>query len=86
MKLAHIIHAISTGVLMVVALGHIYMGTAAMEGTFEVMKTGYCDANWAKEHHDLWYEKVKDEAVPASEVDPQRAVASGSGEPSQSTS
>ncbi len=69
MKLAHIIHGISTGILMVVAIGHIYMGTAAMQGTFEVMKTGYCDANWAKEHHDLWYDKVKEEAVAANDLD-----------------
>ena len=55
----HVIHSISAIVLIVASFGHIYMGTAAMEGTFEVMKTGYCDSNWAKEHHDLWYEKVK---------------------------
>ena len=55
-----VIHGIAAMVLIVVSFGHIYMGTAALEGTFEVMKTGYCDANWAKDHHDLWYEKVKD--------------------------
>jgi formate dehydrogenase subunit gamma len=62
MELYHIIHSISAVVLIVVSLGHIYMGTAAIEGTFEIMQTGYCDANWAKDHHDLWYEKVKDSA------------------------
>ena len=36
------------------------LGTIAMEGAFEVMQTGYCDSNWAEEHHDLWYENVKD--------------------------
>ena len=54
------IHGIAAMVLIVVSFGHIYMGTAALEGTFEVMKTGYCDANWARDHHDLWYERVKD--------------------------
>ncbi len=54
------IHGIAAVVLIVVSFGHIYMGTAALEATFEVMQTGYCDANWAKDHHDLWYEKVKD--------------------------
>lgn len=56
------IHGIAAVVLIVVSFGHIYMGTAALEGTFEVMRTGYCDANWARDHHDLWYEKVKDGA------------------------
>ncbi len=58
MEFYHLVHSIAAVVLIVVAFGHIFMGTAALEGTFEVMKTGYCDANWAKEHHDLWYEKV----------------------------
>ena len=62
MEFYHFIHSVAAVVLIVVSFGHIYMGTAALEGTFEVMRTGYCDANWAKDHHDLWYEKVKDSA------------------------
>lgn len=64
MEFYHWVHSVSAIILIVVSFGHIYMGTAALEATFEVMKTGYCDANWAKEHHDLWYEKVKDTAEP----------------------
>jgi len=60
MEYYHVIHSIAAVIMIIASFGHIYMGTAAMEGTFEVMQTGYCDANWAKEHHDLWYEKVKD--------------------------
>ena len=67
MEFYHVVHSISAVVLIFVAIGHIFLGTAAMEGTFEVMKTGYCDSNWAKEHHDLWYEKVKDTGIPASQ-------------------
>ena len=62
MEFYHFVHSIAAVVLILVSFGHIYMGTAALEGTFEVMQTGYCDANWAKDHHDLWYEKVKDSA------------------------
>ena len=68
MEFYHWVHSIGAVVLIVVSIGHIYMGTAALEATFEVMQTGYCDANWAKEHHDLWYEKVKDTAVPEAEI------------------
>lgn len=57
----HFLHTISAVIVLAVAFGHIYMGTAAMEGTFESMATGYCDENWAKEHHDLWYENMKSE-------------------------
>jgi len=61
-----VIHGIAALIMTIAAFGHIYMGTAALEGTFEVMQTGYCDSNWAKEHHDIWYEKVKDSAVESS--------------------
>lgn len=59
MQFYHWIHSIAAVAIMAGAMGHIYMGTIAMEGAFECMKTGYCDANWAKEHHDLWYEDMK---------------------------
>ena len=63
-------------VMLTLLIGHIYMGTAALEATFEVMQTGYCDSNWAKEHHDLWYEKVKDSAEPVpSEQDARQPAA-----------
>lgn len=69
---AHWVHSIAAVGMMVFALGHIYMGTIAMEGAFEAMQTGYCDANWAKEHHDLWYEElVAKGLVPEETVDTQ---------------
>lgn len=77
----HWIHSISAVVIMSVAMGHIYMGTIAMEGAFEAMATGYCDANWAKEHHDLWYEKVKDQAVPADRIGQGGDQDAGKGRP-----
>ena len=67
MEFYHWVHSIGAIILVVVSFGHIYMGTAALEATFEVMQTGYCDSNWAKEHHDLWYEEVKDSAEPVPE-------------------
>ena len=56
---AQFLHAVGSIALFVVSFGHIYMGTAAMEGAFEAMQTGECDSNWAKEHHDLWYEELQ---------------------------
>ncbi|MDH3535773.1 MAG: formate dehydrogenase subunit gamma [Gammaproteobacteria bacterium] len=68
MEFYHFVHSLSAVVLIVISFGHIYMGTAAYEATFEVMQTGYCDAQWAKDHHDLWYEKVKDTALPEEQL------------------
>ena len=70
MSFAHVIHSISAVFILAAALGHIYMGTIAMEGAFEVMATGYCDSNWAKEHHDLWYEKMEAKSKEESSSNP----------------
>lgn len=75
MEFYHWVHSISAVTFIVASFGHIYMGTAALDATFEVMKTGYCDSNWAKEHHDLWYEKVKDSAEPAPDQAAQVGMA-----------
>lgn len=58
MTLYHMLHSISAAVLIFTALGHFYMGSFAMEGAYESMVTGEVDENWAREHHDLWYEEV----------------------------
>jgi formate dehydrogenase subunit gamma len=81
MEFYHWVHSIGAIILVVVSFGHIYMGTAALEATFEVMQTGYCDSNWAKEHHDLWYEEVKDSAEPV----PEQQAGAGPGKPEEST-
>ncbi len=57
---AQVFHVIASVVVLAASFGHIYMGTVAMEGALETMTTGYCDSNWAKEHHDEWYEEIKD--------------------------
>lgn len=67
MELNLIVHAIAAVIVFAAALGHTYMGTVAMEGALETMTSGYCDSNWAKEHHDEWYEEVKDAAAVTGE-------------------
>jgi len=57
MQYAQIIHATSACLVIAMSLGHIYMGTIGMEGSFEAMKTGEVDEAWAKEHHEIWYEE-----------------------------
>ena len=65
-QLAHISHAISALIFIAVGLGHIYLGVFGVEGAVEGMTTGAVDANWAKEHHDLWYEEVMAEKAAES--------------------
>lgn len=80
MELFHVIHTISAAAILAASFGHIYMGTIAMEGAFEAMATGYCDENWAKEHHDLWYKNMvaedKDHSPTAEAGHPEQASSS----------
>jgi len=65
MQIAHMIHASAGIIMMVLFMGHIYMGTLGMSGAFNAMKTGYVDETWAKEHHELWYDDIKAGKIPA---------------------
>jgi len=86
MEFYHWVHSVSAIILIVVSFGHIYMGTAALEATFEVMQTGYCDENWAKEHHDLWYEKVKGSGETRQQDQAQTGMASRQSESTEPSS
>lgn len=57
MQQANLIHAVLSIGWTAIAVGHVYIGTAGTEGAFEGMKTGYVSEEWARQHHDLWYEK-----------------------------
>lgn len=58
MQLSQIIHASTAMIFIAVAFGHIYIGTLGTEGAIEGMAKGHVDANWAKQHHDKWYEEM----------------------------
>jgi len=61
MLVSHLIHSISGMLLFTIILGHIYIGSIGMEGAFKAMQSGYCDLNWAKEHHENWAEDCERE-------------------------
>ncbi len=59
MQIASIIHAIAANLWLAMAIGHIWIGTLGTEGSLEAMTKGRVSAEWAKQHHDKWYEEVK---------------------------
>ncbi len=78
MQYSHMWHTIIATVLTIIIIAHIYIGSIGMQGAFGAMGSGKVDLNWAKEHHDLWVEKmVKDGKVtlPAAKVpaEPKKA-------------
>jgi formate dehydrogenase subunit gamma len=57
---AHVVHGVVAVLFIAASFGHMYIGSiVGMEGAFESMKNGYVDTNWAKEHHNLWYEEME---------------------------
>ena len=56
---ALLIHSISAVILIAFTIVHIWMATVLSEGGMECMKSGYCDENWAIQHHNLWYDEIK---------------------------
>lgn len=65
MQIAHMIHAVSAMLMMALFLGHIYMGTLGMKGAYSAMRTGSVDEGWAREHHELWANDIRDGKIPA---------------------
>ncbi len=62
MQLSQMWHGIAAFIMITVIMAHIYIGSIGMEGGFDAMGTGMVDENWAKEHHNLWYKEVVDQA------------------------
>lgn len=60
------VHAIAAIIYIVISLGHIYMGTIGVEGSYQAMRSGYVDEAWAKEHHEIWYKEVRAESPAAA--------------------
>ncbi|HET8691807.1 MAG TPA: formate dehydrogenase subunit gamma [Steroidobacteraceae bacterium] len=58
MQEAWIWHACAALAYVALSLGHIYLGTIGVEGSYEAMRSGSVDETWAKEHHALWYEET----------------------------
>ncbi len=65
MQIAHMVHALVSVLMIALFLGHIYLGTIGLQGSYKAMRTGYVDETWAKEHHEYWYDDVKAGKIPA---------------------
>ncbi len=77
MQLANVVHLIGGVLFMCAALGHIYMGTIGMVGAYHAMRDGYVDEEWAREHHSVWYDEVKQGKRPEKIVGGQPQPAPG---------
>ncbi|KMV31063.1 formate dehydrogenase [Photobacterium swingsii] len=85
MELSNLVHMFSALILICGFIFHIYIGLFGMEAALDGMITGEVDETWAKEHHDLWYEEVKDLPENQPGYD-EKAEAEAKGKPSSKTS
>ena len=58
--IALILHGLSAIIICAFSIVHIFMATAMSEGGMECMVSGYCDENWATQHHNLWFDEIKE--------------------------
>lgn len=59
LQVAEVLHVVGAALYMAAAIGHIYLGTLGTPGAYEGMRHGPVDEEWARTHHQLWYEDVK---------------------------
>lgn len=56
--LAYVTHTLAAVFMIAFFVVHLYLASIGMEGSLESMTTGYVDANWAKEQHELWFKEM----------------------------
>ena len=74
MQTFNTIHMVLAYVAIAMSCVHIYLGTIGMRGAYRAMRDGYVTAEWARHHHELWYNDVKAGKVPESPMVSEAAV------------
>ncbi len=74
MQTMNLIHMVAAYFAIAMACVHIYLGTIGMRGAYRAMRDGYVTAEWAKHHHERWYNDVKAGKVPESPMVPEASV------------
>ncbi|MEP2028624.1 MAG: formate dehydrogenase subunit gamma [Paracoccaceae bacterium] len=65
MQYAQLWHAMVSLALMAIIFAHIYIGSVGMEGAYDAMGSGEVEEQWAREHHSLWVDSVKEKQTQA---------------------
>ncbi len=55
---ANVFHLVGAGLYIAIAMGHAYIGTLGTPGAYRAMRDGDVDAEWARYHHEYWYDDV----------------------------
>ena len=63
MQFVNIIHVIASVIVIAFFFVHVYLAAIGVEGALDAMVSGKVDENWAKQHHELWYEEMKQKGL-----------------------
>ena len=77
MQQANVVHAIAGILWIAMWFGHAYIGTIGTEGALEGMTTGHVDVNWAKQHHDRWYDELQKKGQQADSAGSEDTTVAG---------
>lgn len=75
MQLLQVAHSLIAGLMIAAIIGHIYLGSVGVQGSFDAMRDGTVDLRWAETHHPLWVERERQRAAAGS----RSALEPGSG-------
>lgn len=64
LQMADYLHIIGATLYIAASMGHIYIGTWGTPGAYQAMRTGMVDEEWARSHHELWYEQTQGRPLP----------------------
>lgn len=59
LQLADYLHVACATFYIAAAMGHIYIGTWGTPGAYRGMRDGDVDEEWARMHHQIWYEQMR---------------------------
>ncbi len=81
MQLVNIVHVIASVIVIAFFFVHLYLASFGVEGAIDAMTSGKVDENWAKQHHELWYEEVKAQGLIQDKEIPARSGEVTGGQP-----
>jgi len=70
MQIMQVLHSTTAAVMIAVVIGHVYLGSVGVRGSFSAMARGRVDVNWAQTHHPLWVQQE----IARHNVDPDVAA------------
>ncbi len=64
LQLAHVWHGVIAIIMIVVVVGHIYLGSVGIEGAIDAVTSGQIDENLARQHYSNWVAELDLETPP----------------------